>query len=77
MGSEMCIRDSQFLPFDETIAGMTILLRNVNPDTVRQRKIGWTNSEVWVSESLIISGLDVHTARELAKMITVGIAMVT
>ena len=67
----------QFLPFDETIAGMTILLRNVNPDTVRQRKIGWTNSEVWVSESLIISGLDVHTAGELAKMITVGIAMVT
>ena len=67
----------QFLPFDESIVGVTIFLRNVNPDVVRQRKVGWTNAEVWVSEGLIVSGLDLNAAVELAKMIKVGIAMVT
>ena len=42
-----------------------------------KEKWGWTNAEVWVSEGLIVSGLDLNAAVELAKMIKVGIAMVT
>ena len=37
----------QFLPFDESIVGVTIFLRNVNPDFVRQRKVGWTNAVMY------------------------------
>ena len=44
---------------------------------VRKRKVGWTNAEVWISEGFIFSGLDLNVAGELAKMIKVGIAMVT
>jgi len=67
----------QFLPSDETITGVTIFLRNISPTFVRKRKVGWTNAEVWISEGFIFSGLDLNVAGELAKMIKVGIAMVT
>ena len=67
----------QFLPSDETITGVTIFLRNISPTFVRKRKVGWTNAEVWISEGFIFSGLDLKVAGELAKMIKVGIAMVT